>query len=132
MSMLSSQTKTRPSGAQATAVGWRIREAVATRSTVQPAAQVGRSSPEAPPAMAAQERRGSCCWILVGCLLGVAGPTAAAEPSASAKRPAQILAHTMPWFEAKPAHKQWGWHWTMKAFDPDRVHGERREIAAHY
>jgi hypothetical protein len=38
----------------------------------------------------------------------------------------------MPWFEAKPIHKQWSWHWTMNVFDPDRMQSGRREIAAHY
>lgn len=48
-----------------------------------------------------------------------------------ARRPL-ILVHYMPWFEAKPRSSQWGWHWTMNAFDPDRVVGGRRQIASHY
>lgn len=43
-----------------------------------------------------------------------------------------VLAHYMPWFEAKPASAQWGWHWTMNRFDPDKVIDGQREIAAHY
>jgi hypothetical protein len=61
-----------------------------------------------------------------------AEPTIAADRSASVKNPAQILAHTMPWFEAKPVNKKWGWHWTMKTFDPDRIQAGRRQIAARY
>ncbi|WP_210420138.1 glycoside hydrolase family 71/99-like protein [Aquisphaera giovannonii] len=45
-----------------------------------------------------------------------------------------ILAHDMPWFVAKPASPSWGWHWTMNAFDPDRVDAAtgRRPIASHF
>lgn len=42
-----------------------------------------------------------------------------------------ILAHYMPWFEAKPVHKEWGWHWTMGKTNPDVEDNGRRQIAAH-
>jgi hypothetical protein len=70
--------------------------------------------------------------IPYGNMSSAAEPTIAADPSGSLKKPAQILAHTMPWFEAKPVNSNWGWHWTMKTFDPDRIQSGRREIAAHY
>ena len=44
-----------------------------------------------------------------------------------------ILAHYMPWFEAKPVSETWGWHWTMGHFDPERSEPDgRRQIASHY
>src|SRR5437867_3561577 len=43
-----------------------------------------------------------------------------------------MMAHYMPWFEAKPIAKHWGWHWTMNRFDPEKISNGRREIAAHY
>lgn len=49
----------------------------------------------------------------------------------SASRPL-LLAHYMPWFEGKPIHTQWGWHWTMNHFNPDRVTEGRVEAASRY
>jgi hypothetical protein len=44
-----------------------------------------------------------------------------------------VLAHYMPWFAAKPQSPQWGWHWTMNHFDPERVDSDgRRSIASHF
>ena len=47
-----------------------------------------------------------------------------------------ILAHYMPWYQAKPFSPNWGWHWTMNKFNPDAtVEGgtpERRALASHY
>jgi hypothetical protein len=48
------------------------------------------------------------------------------------KVPPRIVAHYMPWYEARPFSARWGWHWTMNAFDPDRRRGGRPEIASHY
>lgn len=31
-----------------------------------------------------------------------------------------ILAHTMPWFEAPPTSRQYGWHWTMGKLQPPK------------
>lgn len=41
-----------------------------------------------------------------------------------------ILAHYMPWYEAKPQSEAWGWHWTMNFFKPDTVADGRRQIAS--
>ncbi len=42
------------------------------------------------------------------------------------------LAHYMPWYGTREARGQWGWHWTMNHFDPDRIKGDgEREIASH-
>ncbi|RYG34726.1 hypothetical protein EON81_14815 [bacterium] len=38
-----------------------------------------------------------------------------------------LMVHTMPWYEAKPVSKEWGWHWTMGKLDPDKG-----EVASHY
>jgi hypothetical protein len=46
--------------------------------------------------------------------------------------PPRILAHYMSWFEAKPFRPQWGWHWTMNAFDPGKLEGGRPSLASHY
>lgn len=56
-------------------------------------------------------------------------PSFAAPPPA---KPPLLMAHYMPWFEAKPTSKGWGWHWTMNHYQPDRVTAGRREAASHY
>ena len=43
-----------------------------------------------------------------------------------------LMAHYMPWYEADPAAKRWGWHWTMNHFRPERVTNRRPEAASHY
>jgi hypothetical protein len=43
-----------------------------------------------------------------------------------------LLVHYMPWYVAQPFRPIWGWHWTMNAFDPERVTSGKREIASHY
>ncbi len=40
--------------------------------------------------------------------------------------------HYMPWFQAKPTNKDWGWHWTMGKTNPDLVVNGKRQIAAHF
>lgn len=42
-----------------------------------------------------------------------------------------ILAHYMPWFQAKPVSREWGWHWTMGKLNPDIMTKGRRQAAAH-
>lgn len=56
---------------------------------------------------------------------------AADEPTVTAKPPL-VLAHYMPWYTAKPFNKQWGWHWTMNHFDPEKQTNGRREVASKY
>ncbi len=48
------------------------------------------------------------------------------------KQPPMILAHYMPWFQAKPPEKVWGWHWTMNHFDPDAIVEGKRPIASKF
>jgi hypothetical protein len=69
-------------------------------------------------------------WFL--CVAIVLASHFIATPAADAEEP-QILAHYMPWYVAKPESKQWGWHWTMNHFDPNKVGtAGRREIASHH
>ena len=49
----------------------------------------------------------------------------------ASSEPPMILAHYMPWFMAKPTSDRWGWHWTMNAFDPEKIVDGKAEIAAH-
>jgi len=51
--------------------------------------------------------------------------------SESAKKPL-ILVHYMPWYSARPTSPNWGWHWTMNVFDPEKQQHGRRSIASHY
>jgi hypothetical protein len=46
--------------------------------------------------------------------------------------PTRILAHYMPWYEAKPYSPHWGWHWTMGAVNPESQKPGRPAIASHY
>ena len=48
------------------------------------------------------------------------------------KAPRLILVHYMPWFEADPTARRWGWHWTMNKYDPNVVNDDRRAIASKY
>src|SRR5579872_1057464 len=82
-------------------------------------------------------------FLVFVCLLrGVAAPSCIpglnnlsgqsnAAPAEPVKRPV-IVAHYMPWFEANPASRQWGWHWRMNAFDPEQRTDGKRSIASHY
>jgi hypothetical protein len=38
----------------------------------------------------------------------------------------------MPWYTAKPFSDQWGWHWTMNHFDPEKEIEGKRQIASKY
>ena len=71
---------------------------------------------------------------LVLCTLLSSAP--AAPPGAGEKAPPHghrfLMAHYMPWFQAKPTSPEWGWHWTMNHYDPDKITSERREAASHY
>jgi hypothetical protein len=50
---------------------------------------------------------------------------------ASAQEQKRVLVHYMPWYKSKPFSGQWGWHWTMNHFDPEKQTADgTREIAA--
>jgi hypothetical protein len=42
------------------------------------------------------------------------------------------MAHYMPWYTAKPYSGEWGWHWTMNHFDPEKVKDGKREVASRF
>ena len=44
-----------------------------------------------------------------------------------------VMVYYMPWYAAKPFNGDWGWHWTMDHFNPDKTttSGDR-EIASWY
>ena len=44
----------------------------------------------------------------------------------------RILAHYMPWYEARPVRPRFGWHWTMNTFDPEGPKSDRPTLASHY
>jgi len=43
-----------------------------------------------------------------------------------------VLAHYMPWYGTREVSGQWGWHWTMDHYDPERLKWDgQREAASH-
>ncbi len=69
--------------------------------------------------------------LLSAALIGCAILLYAASPALADPPPNRFLmAHYMPWYEADPAKKQWGWHWTMNHFKPEVVVKGRREAAS--
>lgn len=43
-----------------------------------------------------------------------------------------MVVHYMPWYETPAVSGNWGWHWTMNRFDPERVNADgSRQIASH-
>ncbi|QDT98255.1 glycoside hydrolase family 71/99-like protein [Gimesia aquarii] len=43
-----------------------------------------------------------------------------------------VLVHYMPWYASKPVSGEWGWHWTMGRFDPEKIRSNgQREVASH-
>lgn len=48
------------------------------------------------------------------------------------QRDKTVLVHYMPWYASKPVSGNWGWHWTMNKFNPDKVKPNgQREVASH-
>lgn len=44
-----------------------------------------------------------------------------------------VLAHYMPWYQSKPFGRQWGWHWTMNHYDPDKRGPDgRQQLASQF
>src|ERR1035438_5153694 len=44
-----------------------------------------------------------------------------------------VMVYYMPWYAAKPFSGEWGRHWTMDHFNPDKVNASgEREIASWY
>lgn len=78
----------------------------------------------------ARQTAAATVWLL-GVTLLLATLASADEPEARAESQL-LLAHYMPWFEAKPVSRSWGWHWTMNHFDPEKQTDGKREIASHF
>ena len=62
---------------------------------------------------------GSVLWMIFFVILPRAVTAQDARSGDRAAAPPRILAHYMPWYEAKPHSPHWGWHWTMGVFDPE-------------
>jgi regulation of enolase protein 1 (concanavalin A-like superfamily) len=59
--------------------------------------------------------------------------TPAQEPGEPTTDQPWIMAHFMPWYEADPEGRRWGWHWTMNHFHPDLTGSDgQRDIASHF
>jgi hypothetical protein len=44
-----------------------------------------------------------------------------------------VMVYYRPWYAAKPFSSEWGWHWTMNHFNPDKINASgEREIASWY
>lgn len=53
--------------------------------------------------------------------------------SAATTNDKPVMVYYMPWYAAKPHSAEWGWHWTMNHFDPEKVNASgEREIASWY
>ena len=67
--------------------------------------------------------------IVLWATLVLSSLTPGSAPAAS--KP--VMVYYMPWFVAKPFSENWGWHWTMDHFNPERVNAAgQREIASWY
>ncbi len=64
--------------------------------------------------------------LLLGTVTSVQGETN------TDKQDKLVLAHYMPWFQAKPINANWGWHWTMNYFDPESTEKDGLKIASHF
>ncbi len=91
-----------------------------------------RHTPFAPLTRAtlAQRLRFAFLLLLAPALIVVAAFGRAEAPATGQRT--LLLAHYMPWFEAKPPRAQWGWHWTMNHFDPDEPKAGSPRAASHY
>jgi len=67
--------------------------------------------------------------ILVGCVLSLSLSVCLFAE----EHPKTILVHYMPWYDSKPISGNWGWHWTMDRFAPEKIKKNgQREVASHY
>jgi hypothetical protein len=68
---------------------------------------------------------------ILAALLLASSLGAYASPDGANAKP--VMVYYMPWYAAKPFGGEWGWHWTMDHFNPDKVttSGER-DIASWY
>ena len=70
-------------------------------------------------------------FLLHGCATTAPGATLVETPVKRAGTPL-FLAHSMPWYQAPPTSKGYGWHWHMGFFDPYAVNADgTRPLATH-
>ena len=83
----------------------------------------------------------SIVLVAVLFILGMPAKVLAQESNGKGReRPLRklLLAHYMPWYQAKPFSPAWGWHWTMNKFNPaaDGAGGSldsaKLQIASHF
>jgi len=73
-------------------------------------------------------RLGKIAIAVLACWFGLRLSTSVASTN---EKP--VMVYYMPWYAAKPFSGEWGWHWTMGHFDPDKVNASgEREIASWY
>lgn len=72
------------------------------------------------------------CVLAVAVWLNAMLGMARAQAADQTVKPKLLLAHYMPWYEAKPISQAWGWHWTMNHFDPENQIEGKRKIASHF
>jgi hypothetical protein len=70
--------------------------------------------------------------MVIAAILSLVGASGVGAWAAAAEKRPLLVVHYMPWFEARPTSHRWGWHWTMNAFNPQRIIKGRRSIASHY
>lgn len=86
---------------------------------------------QAPGASAGEARAGRrSVAIRVAAAIAIVAACGPHDARAAAPPRPLLLAHVMPWFEADPAGRTWGWHWTMGTFDPGTVVDGRPAIAS--
>jgi hypothetical protein len=65
-----------------------------------------------------------CAALILGIATGKETAYGAVKP---------IMVHYMPWYVSQPFSGTWGWHWTMKAFDPNAANTNgTQQIASWY
>ncbi|MEM6691336.1 MAG: glycoside hydrolase family 71/99-like protein [Planctomycetota bacterium] len=73
-----------------------------------------------------------CVVFFLLCLCGTSSGQGRQDSRANEVVKPLLLAHYMPWYTAQPASDQWGWHWTMNHFSPQRMKDGKNEIASHF
>src|SRR5260370_703619 len=69
-------------------------------------------------------------WVLLSLVLAsfICAPSMQARAAAK-----EVMVYYMPWYSARPHSQNWGWHWTMAHFSPDRIMAAGgREMASWY
>ena len=73
-------------------------------------------------------RLGKTTLAALFCLLSLGLPKSFASTN---EKP--VMVYYMSWYAAKPFSSEWGWHWTMDHFDPEKVNASgEREMASWY